>query len=301
LLSADTLQQPEDDELEGLGASPSFEQAAGAAGAKPSPPGLPPGTEASPAATASAAPVQDTAPAPTVDTDATQARPRPAERLRVSPPDAPVSLDYRIFYEDYRSANRVAVLKLHFELDGSRYRLTTEARASGLMAWIWRGTMIQTSEGSIDSGGLVPQHYSERRAERAPRIAVIDPQTARVRFGDDRETAAPAGTQDRLSVLLQIGLFLAAMPTREAGTVLDLPLLATSRLDASRWRVEGEEMLEMGESAVATTRVRKLGSPGSAEGALEIWFPIGSDPWPLRLRFSEPNGRTLDQIREPIR
>ena len=264
--------QPQSDELEGLGAEPPI---------------------------AEAIRLEEEAGRPAALAE--QTPPLVPERPRVSPPEARVQLDYRIFYEDYSSANRVAQLKLQFELDEDRYRLTTEARASGLMSWIWRGTLIQTSEGSIDSGGLVPHRYIERRAERVPRIATIDPKAATVRFGDGREIPAPAGTQDRLSVLLQIGLSLAALPQREPGTIFDLPLLASSRLEASRWRIEGEDVLEIGASTIVATRVKMLGSPGQSDGSIEIWFADGADPWPIRLRFSEPGGRTLDQIRELIR
>ncbi len=281
---------PQADELEGLGVAPI------------------PASEPARATRVDATPNRDPKTPPTEPgAPASAAEPvlastdRPADRNEtrapIARPQGPALLDYRIFYEDYQSGNQVAALVLRLELDGDRYRLSTEARASGLMSWIWRGTLIQTSEGMVDEGGLVPLRYVERRGDRSPREASLPPGEARVRFGDGRAVPAPFGTQDRLSILLQIGLTMVSAPGAPAGTVLQWPLLASSRVEASRWRVEGEEALEIGEKTVVTTRLRKLGEPGQSDASIDVWFAQGGDPWPIRLRFSESGGRTLDQVR----
>src|SRR5690606_31604421 len=130
-------------------------------------------------------------------------------------------------------------------LSEGRYRLHSESRAKGLLALVWRGSLVQTSEGLVDSKGLRPTRYEERRGDRAPRGATIDPASGHVHFLGGEQAAAGAGVQDKLSALVQLGMLVAAGAGEgtalSPGQTFEFPLLRTSRVAPAQWRVEGIE------------------------------------------------------------
>jgi hypothetical protein len=220
-----------------------------------------------------------------------------AQSLATPPP---AQLQYEVFLGDYLKGSRVAEMSQRFELSEGRYRLQSESQAKGLLALVWRGSLVQTSEGLVDSNGLRPTRYEERRGDRAPRGATIDPASGQVRFLGGEQAAAGAGVQDKLSALVQLGLLVAAgagegrpMP---AGHSFEFPLLRTSRVAPARWRIEGVEDLQIGSSAVRATRVRQVTLPGDDAPAIDAWYESSRAPWALRVRIAEPDGQTLDQI-----
>src|SRR5690606_18003264 len=116
------------------------------------------------------------------------------------------------------------------------------AQATGLLSLIWRGSMLQLSRGSIRADGLHPFEFIDRRGNRKPRGAKIDRASGQAVFFDGHRVDAPENLQDRLSVLAQLGLLLAAGDgdggSLGAGYTFEFPMLATSRITRSQWRIE---------------------------------------------------------------
>src|SRR5690606_39327096 len=89
---------------------------------------------------------------------------------------------------------------------------------------------------------------------------------------------APAGTQDRLSVLGQLGLLIAAARPADAplqalaGHSFEMPLLSSSKVKPSTWRVEGVERLALGGASIDAVRVRRVLATGSDDPVIEAWF-----------------------------
>ncbi|HEY0879259.1 MAG TPA: DUF3108 domain-containing protein, partial [Zeimonas sp.] len=225
--------------------------------------------------------------------DAREAR-VPAEALPVAP--ARGGARYRVHYGDPADGNVVATVEQQYEIGRERYRLSSEARASGLASWFYRGALVQESSGRVSAIGLQPEHYRERRGEREAKETVLDVDAERVRFASGDEGALPRGAQDRLSVFVQLGLLLHADPARFApGATVELPVLASSRIAPAAWRVLGTETLVTGEAALVAVRLRREPTDDE-EPAIDLWLALEPRVLPVRVRVTESSGRALDQI-----
>ncbi len=214
--------------------------------------------------------------------------------LHVAP--ATGSARYRVHYGDPSEGNVVAVLEQRFEIDGRHYRLHSEGHATGVVSWFYRGTLMQESRGRVSSAGLQPERYRERRGERSEKEAVLDAAAERVRFASGAQAALPQGAQDRLSVFVQLGLLLRADPVRFApGAVVELPVLSNSRVEATSFRVLGNETVAAGGIGVAALHLRR--DPlDSEDPAIDLWLALEPRVLPLRVRITEASGRALDQV-----
>lgn len=227
----------------------------------------------------------------------------PAHALPVAPPEPPVrvapqsgSALYRVHYGDPADGNVVATMSESFEFGPEGYRLRSEGRAQGVVSWFWRGTLVQESIGAITDRGLAPSTYRERRGERAPREVSIDAASGEVLFSSGAREAAPPGLQDRLSMLVQLALLRQARPAMFApGSVIVLPVLASSKVAAATWRVLGEEPVDTGDGPQPALRLSRAAS-GADDPAVDVWLALDARVLPLRLRIAEANGRALDQV-----
>lgn len=214
--------------------------------------------------------------------------------VRVAPRSG--SAVYRVHYGDPADDNVVATMSESFELGPEGYRLRSEGRAQGLVAWFYRGALVQESVGAVTSEGLAPSLYREVRGNRAPREVSIDAARGEVVFASGARQAAPAGLQDRLSVLVQLALLRHSRPAMFApGSSIEIPTLASSRVDSVTWRVLGVEPVDAGGAAVAALRLSREAS-GADDPAVDVWLALDARVLPLRLRIAEPNGRALDQV-----
>lgn len=206
---------------------------------------------------------------------------------------------YRVYWGDYTDDRPIAALEAVVEADGRSYRMRTEGRAEGLLAWLYRGTFVQSSEGRLGPDGFEPERYFEQRGERTPRTAAIDRAEGRVRFGTGQQAPLAAGLQDRLTVVLQLSLLARAQAARfERGGSVTLPLLAASGIEAARFDSHGVETLELPAGPVSALRIvkRVAATASTRDATFEVWLDPARDMLPVRIRLGEINGRALDQI-----
>ncbi len=242
---------------------------------------------------------EDEAPAPSEPATPAPAPPAqapPTEPKALSAVAASGSARYRVHFGDPADGNVVAMLEQRYEIDKGRYRLHSEGRATGLASWFYRGTLLQESTGRVSVLGLQPERYRERRGERSEKEAVLDATAERVRFASGAESALPQGAQDRLSVFVQLGLLLQSHPSRfTPGAVVEIPVLASSRVEPASFRVLGNETVDAGEAQVAALHLRR--DPlDDDEPAIDLWLSLEPRVLPLRVRMTESSGRSLDQI-----
>lgn len=195
---------------------------------------------------------------------------------------------------------KVALVTYTIELDGGRYRMSADGRAEGLAALVYSGVLSQKSEGRLTAAGLVPERYWERRGKRPERTVEIDRDKREVRFSDRPKVAYVDGLQDRLSLLLQLGLMARASPKDfSAGSEIALPELGSSRVLPSVYASRGE--VELARAAGGTRRALHLErvAPRDADDArIDIWLGYDLDLLPVRIRFTDSDGQVLDQLLE---
>ena len=204
---------------------------------------------------------------------------------------------FGVYYGDYQNKLRLATLEYAVEVDGSRYRLQTEGRASGVVALVYSGVLTQSSAGRLSENGLAPEKYSEQRGNRPRRSLSVDYASNQVSFeGKPPETLVP-GAQDRLSALIQLGLMARALPERFAkGSVIALPELTLGDIEKSRYLSMGESVLEAGSGPLRALHLERTAPRGEGDPKIEIWLGYDQSLLPVRIRATEPGGRVLDQM-----
>jgi hypothetical protein len=276
------VEAPESPIAEGEAVS-AGEPGPGAAGAAPG------GTLAGPApAEASARSPEPVAAEPAIPS------PPPEPPIVVAPQSGTVR--YRVHFGDPADGNVVATLEQSFAIGADRYQLHSEGRAQGLIAWFYRGTLVQDSVGTVSAAGLAPSIYREQRGDRGPRWASIDAARGEVVFGTGLRREAPPGVQDRLSVAVQLALLRQSRPALfERGATIRVPMLGSSSVESVGWRVLGEEPVTTDAGVVRAVRLSRAGT-SEDDPAIDVWLALDARIVPVRMRITEPSGRALDQV-----
>ena len=101
--------------------------------------------------------------------------------------------------------------QIRWAVAGDRYRLALEAQVGGLTL------LMQTSEGDIGPHGLAPVRFLDQRARRSAQAANFRRDDGRITFsGAGVEWPLLAGSQDRLSWMIQLAGIAAAEPDRSS-------------------------------------------------------------------------------------
>lgn len=237
-----------------------------------------------PAALAASAPAAETAAtaaAPSAPPAAASAsgggQPLPVYATRLP---APVTLRY-----DLRRGALSGSGELVWRPAAGRYQLTMEGTAFSINVLNWR------SEGLLDSAGIAPERFVDRRRGRDVRAANFQRDKGLITFsGPQLEFPLLPGAQDRLSWMLQLPAIVAAEPAKFGpGTQVQL-FVAGARGDADVWTftVEGTETLDLpaGRVADALRLKREPRKPYDTLG--EIWLDPARGHLPVRVRLSVP-------------
>lgn len=259
----------------------------------------PPRTDALPAP-AGEAPADPPAPPQDPATVKTEPAAEPPEVVAAAPaeprPDLPAPLAWPAAAElqydvegEARGVGYRASATLRWRTDGSHYVLTLALRA----LWLQRS---QHSEGEIGPDGLRPARFTDRaRRERTLSFEWTDDGHGRAVRDDGQALPALApGTQDRLSLFVQLGALLqrdGAAPGRR----WTLPVAGLGGVQPWTFEVTGQETLTLGPGATVAVRVQRGGAAGGPETTL--WYaPAAWGPLPVRVLLREPDGQRVDQI-----
>ncbi len=183
---------------------------------------------------------------------------------------------------------------LDWRVEGDRYVLRLEGSVPII------GTLItQTSRGGFDAAGLAPTRYTDQRWRRDESVADFDRHAGRIVFSNDKPPLSlRKGTQDRLSVMVQLAAIANAWSEPPAvGTVLTLPVVG-ARGDAKLWalRYEGPQALRTGEVSVRALRfLRQPEEPGDTRA--EFWLDPAASHLPVRARLTDGDGDALELLR----
>ena len=152
---------------------------------------------------------------------------------------------------------------------GRSYALQFEARLAGLTL------LSQSSQGELDANGLAPVRFVDQRARKAARAVNFSRDTGMISFsGSTARWPLLAGSQDRLSWMIQLGGIVAANPSL-AGSGRIAMVLVNSRGEAAvrTARFAGKENAE-----TATGNVPALKFVVDGHSAFDDSFEIWLDP-----------------------
>jgi hypothetical protein len=178
-----------------------------------------------------------------------------------------------------------------------RYEIALVARAVGWLSAFVSGPVEIRSEGKLTPEGLVPQRYRQNTPRRGLQESVFDAATNTARLKADGPTVpAPAGLQDRLSVVFQIAWIGESQKGGLApGQRFTFPLATDKELKHVAFQVGDEEDLVLpGGILVPALRVTSDPIDSRRMGLIDVWLDPTDRHLPVRIRYTEPSGRALD-------
>lgn len=258
------------------------------------------------AVAASAAPAPADPPAAAAEVaaaaDAADAAPRPADGGGTAPPVYATRLPppAQLRYELRRGAIS-GDADFQWRSANGRYEMAIEGRVMTISALLWQ------SEGAIDSAGLAPDRFTDRRGRRAPLAANFQRSAGKISYsGPTVEYPLVAGAQDRLSWMVQLAAIVGADPARFTRPDAAIVMFVTgARGDGDLWSFEtqGSEAIELPAGRVdAALRLRRLPRKPYDTQA-EVWLDPARDWLPVRVRLTVPQTDETTEFRllEPRR
>jgi hypothetical protein len=208
-------------------------------------------------------------------------------------PGAPQTVHYKVL----GAVNQLtyhASSSLSFEPQpGSAYTVSYRVGAFLL------GNRTQISQGQIVASGLEPRRFTDQ--SRRTQITQVDVERQRVKLpSNPNEQTWTPGTQDRLSVFVQLGAWVAAMPTAfEKGQAFRVPVWRSR--DTETWLVvsQGNENIPTPYGERQAIRLARMPlAPGDAR--VDVWFVPPWGAMPVRIEMVEANGNRAEQTLSEI-
>lgn len=178
--------------------------------------------------------------------------------------------------------------ELRWRHDGQTYEARLELSAPLVRS------RVQHSAGRITAEGLAPLRFADKgRSEEATHF---DRDQGKLSFSSNRPDAPLLpGTQDRLSVLMQVAALVAGAPEKfPPATSITIQTASTREAEPWVFIVEGPEQLQLPGGRVPALKLAR--SPRKEyDLKVELWLAPEMDYVPVRLRLTQPNGDSVDQ------
>jgi hypothetical protein len=184
---------------------------------------------------------------------------------------------------------------VHWHNDGQHYSVTTETRASLL------GKILEAkSEGAIDRYGLAPESSTEKRFRKEQTVTTFDRQNRNITFSASSTTyPIKGGEQDRNSATWQLVTLARANQLKSGNTV---SFVVAGQKDADPWtfKIGKQQTISTPLGQLNALQISKVIKDASKDQKVDIWLAPGKEWYPVRLRFTEPNGDFIEQTVETI-
>ena len=181
-----------------------------------------------------------------------------------------------------------------WEFDGSRYRLGSQSRSTGLIEIFRSHRFNYLSQGTLSEEGLRPDRFlaSVKRGSRTEEsLAVFDWSENKVRLGrlPQQDTVElPAGSQDVISFMFQLAL------TPPAPGRIRFPFTRGVRLDYASFDVLAPEMIDTPLGHLRAIPIMQVREPG--DESIAIWLATDYRNLPVRVRFYNRDGEGSGEL-----
>ncbi|TFW30822.1 DUF3108 domain-containing protein [Massilia horti] len=173
-----------------------------------------------------------------------------------------------------------------------RYSVSAESRVALL------GKLTENrSQGTIDSFGLAPSEFYEKRFRKDPTTSTFNRESKTLTFSEGKDSyPLKGGEQDRASVTWQlVALARAAGDKFKPGSTW--PFFVAGRRDADPWtfRVVRYEKVRTGLGELDTVHVTREPSDANRGQTLDIWLAPSLEWYPVKLRFTDEDKDFVEQ------
>jgi hypothetical protein len=216
-----------------------------------------------------------------------------AASRKINPPPS-ADLDYTIKAKQKGLTLNGSAL-VHWNTDGNNYSVVTETRASLL------GKILEAkSEGRIDRYGLAPNSSTEKRFRKEQTTTTFDRQDGKITFSaSDASYPIKGGEQDRNSATWQLVTLARNNQFKSGNTVR---MIVAGQKDADTWtfKVGKQEKINTPLGSLNTLQISKLVKDAGKDQKVELWLAPSREWYPVRVRFTEPDGDFIEQTIEKI-
>ena len=158
--------------------------------------------------------------------------------------------------------------------------------------------LTQVSQGGFDAAGLAPVRFTDQRARKAAKAANFQRDVGKITFSGSRdEFALAAGSQDRLSWMIQLPAVLAAEPKRAAPGGEVLLYVAGVRADVALWTVRyaAVETIDTAAGPIRTVKfMRERDDP--KDTLAEVWLDPTRHYLPVRARLTHGDDEAFELV-----
>ena len=198
-----------------------------------------------------------------------------------------VLLQYKVIGAS-KGLNYYANAELVWHNTGNQYDATMKVSA------LFVGSRSLTSAGRITSSGLAPTRFADKfRTELA---AHFETDKGKITFSANSPDALwVEGTQDRVSVFVQLGGMIAARPADfPPGSSITLYTVGPRDADTWTFLIGNEEKLQL--PAGEMTALKLTRKPRAEhDQTIEIWYAPALGYLPVRNRVTQQSGDFIDQ------
>lgn len=217
-------------------------------------------------------------------------RPVPVYKTRIPPM---TTIEYEI-----RRGGLSGTGELRWRPVNGHYEARLEASIVGFTL------LTQVSQGGFDAAGLAPTRFTDQRARKAARAANFQREAGKITFSGPRdEYALAAGSQDRLSWMIQLPAVLAGEPKRAATGGEVVLYIAGARGDVDIWDLHssGAETIDTPSGTLQTVKFTR--TPRTHRDTLaEVWLDPKRHYLPVRARLTQgESDGALDMVLRELR
>lgn len=186
---------------------------------------------------------------------------------------------------------------INWRVADSKYSVNGETRAMMV------GKIMENrSTGAIDSYGIAPAVFYEKRFRKDPATTTFNRDKKTITFTDGTLSyPLKGGEQDRSSVPWQLVAVARGAPEKFVPGS-EWTFFVAGQRDAEPWtfKVVKQETVNTGLGEVQAVHLIKEPPPDSKGQTLDIWLSPQHEWYPVRLRFSEHDGEFIEQTLEKI-
>lgn len=186
---------------------------------------------------------------------------------------------------------------LNWRVDEGKYSVATEARVP-----VFGKLLENHSEGVIDSFGLAPLKWTEKRFRKEASITTFDRTARQITFSvGEKNFPLIGGEQDRASAQWQMVAVARGAPDKMvSGSVWRF--FVAGRRDAEPWtfKVVGREKVQTGLGLIEAVHLSKSPPADYPDQRLDLWLAPSKQWYPIKLRLEEDDGEYVEQILDKI-
>ena len=182
------------------------------------------------------------------------------------------------------------------ETNGSSYSIVSQTHPTGFVALIPKANIRRESRGTINSQGLRPQQFLDKRGKDKPLVAKFDWGKKLITYereGDEQSEALPNIAYDRLCIAYNFAFY------QPQGKDFQFSMTDGKRLKEYRYLMIGREILNTPMGKIQTIHWTKQRDKDTDRGA-DIWLASEHYFLPVRIVFTDKDGSRYEQVATQI-